>query len=366
MSETPEAQEPERGSGGPDDRADAAKFREYVEGTVRPEDDVRPYEFVGKVPEHAEDVLIKLKKAYEQYGTGRFEDTDWYRRTVPALMSEKAGTALRGDDLVDMQSFVGEPQTTKDVSGIGVLRELRNGIRRPAYTAYVHGHMGDGKTDFALLLAELWEDELQSRNYSTEIGSNVRSFQQGETITEWKAFMDWLEETKDDSGVRKLFVFDEASSHASGYSKQAQEGRRLGKLVNLIRKYQASMIMIGHTGKDLHKDVRRKVIHRIRKRGKKEAVLRTRTDVGGGEGDLSEEMTLTGIPQTSFDYDHMEASDWDWGEDTRAEEALRLKEVYGVPVTTESEDKVSLEGIYEVSDTAIYNWINEVEAEEVL
>jgi hypothetical protein len=355
-------QEPERkNSIDPSERGDAGKMREYLEGDIRSGDRERPYSFVGRVPPEFEDMLIACKAAYEKYGDGRFEDTEFYRDWVTVAMSKEAGHAVRNDDLVTMQSFVGEPQSTEDVSGIQTTRRLRDGLRRPAYVCYIHGHMGNGKTDFALLLAELWKDETEARGDDAVIAANIESFEEkDEYISDFDEYVEWLEETDKE----KMFIFDEASSHASGYASQAQQSRKLGRLVNLIRKYNGNIVIIGHTGKDVHPDIRRKCIHFVRKTGTKTNEIRTRNDIGEGEGDFDLEMQLEGIPQTSFTYDHKEASSWDWGEDNEKLQAYRMKEIHGIPVESKKDAVPDLTELYDVSKPTLYDWFDQLDEED--
>ncbi|MFW5903145.1 MAG: 3-hydroxyacyl-CoA dehydrogenase family protein, partial [Halolamina sp.] len=63
--------------------------------------------------------------------------------------------------------------------------------------------------------------------------------------------------TAREDAVPILFVFDEASSHASGRGQDGYEaGQKLGPLVYKIRKARAGLIIIGHDGKDVHPAVR--------------------------------------------------------------------------------------------------------------
>lgn len=343
-----------------EDRADFAKLAEYQRGNLDVDNDYLP-EFAGKVPDRHARVLSMMVSAYDTHGENSVEwlkEHELYQRIMQAGMTERVQKAVKNGNIEAVQNIIGEPQTDHDISGIEVTRELRKDLRRPAYTSYIHGHMGNGKTDFALLLAELWEDEMQARGHDTEIGSNILSFQQAEGVETWDGFMDWLKGTGDNE--RKLFVFDEASKHASGYSGDSYNARELlGKTINLIRKYHGSIIMIGHTGFDLHKDIRRKCIHFIRKSSEKQAEVRVRRDKGKGKGELETKFEFSGIPETSYDYDTMEASDWTWGEDSKKEQAYRLHVEQDVPI--DSKEEYSLTDHYDVSHTTIHNWFNDLD-----
>jgi hypothetical protein len=345
------------------DRADFAKLAEFQRGNLDVENDYLP-EFAGKVPDEHAQILNMMVCAYAetegQKGVEKFKDSALYQRLMMSGMTEQVQKAVRNGNMEAVQNIIGEPQTDHDLSGIELTRELRKDIRKPAYTCYIHGQMGHGKTDFALLLAELWLDEMKARGMKPELGSNIMSVEKAEGIETWDKFMSWLENPS--KKERRLFIFDEASKHASGYSGDAQNAReQLGKTINLIRKYQGSIIMIGHTGKDVHKDIRRKCIHFVRKPDKKTALVRTREDVGKGKGEQDTKFEFSNVPQTSISYDTMEASGWDWGSNNQAEQAYRLHVTHDIPI--DSKKTYSLTDHYDVSHTTIHRWFNDMSEE---
>jgi hypothetical protein len=202
--------------------------------------------------------------------------------------------------------------------------------------------MGNGKTDFALLLSELWRDEREARGYDVDLASNISTWEGAETVEEYDELTDWMGEGGEVGDSRRLFVFDEASSHASGYASDAQDAREnLGKLVNLMRKHGTSMMIIGHTGKDVHPDVLRKSTHIIRKTALKEAEIYRRETEVGGEMVSSLDLDLDGIPPTGEVFDHLEASTWSWGESAEDE---RMRRAYQMGL--------SLRDVAEIWDTS--------------
>jgi hypothetical protein len=125
-----------------------------------------------------------------------------------------------------------------------------------------------------------------------------------------------VDTTKIDSGD-KLFIFDEGSSNASGYAQHAHQTQsKLGELVKLIRKVNGSMMIIGHTGKDVHPDIRRLSQDCIIKTGKKTAEYYHSVEEAEGVGF---KMEVEGIPKTNFWYDTKESTSWDWSVQTSDE-----------------------------------------------
>lgn len=299
-----------------------AAFREYQRGQTDKEPVVYPW--AGLVDRSDEALFAALSQAFEDRGS--FEATGIHDRLLKASASRNAARAVRQDNRSVLQNFVGETGEKRDMSGVPTLRKIRESISRPAYVAYIFGAMGNGKTDFALLLAELWQDEKESRGYDVELASNIKTWEGGETIRRYDDYLEWLEvEDGDFSDVRRLFIFDEASSHASGYSEDADDARRMGKLVNVIRKKMASIIIIGHTGKDVHPDIRRKATHFIKKESLKEACISTPETDSQGRMSPEVEIELKGVPPTNETFETDEESRWAWGEKDRDE---RIRKMY--------------------------------------
>lgn len=307
-------------------KSPSARFREYQRGNISKDPVVYPW--VGQAsPEH-EDILMALSEAFRAEGRS-FEATDVYDRLHRATASKNAARAVRQDDASTMLNFVGESEEKRDISGIPTLRKLKDSVSRPAYVAYLFGPMGNGKTDFALLLSEIWRDAKQEKGYEVQVGSNIKTWKGSETIRRFDDFLKWLEVDDDENfdAKRRLFVFDEASSHASGYSDDADDARRMGKLVNVIRKKMASIIIIGHTGKDVHPDIRRKATHFIKKEELKKAKISTPETDEQGKMSPETEMEIKGIPPTNEEFRTDEESSWAWGDTAQEDRIAKLSEI---------------------------------------
>jgi hypothetical protein len=200
-----------------------------------------------------------------------------------------------------------------------MFRELEEIIGRAAPIIYIYGEPGSGKTNIGLLLSQLWKRE----HPNGVIGSNIRTWEECDKwIPRHPALEEWLEEplesisgggtARKEGAKHRLFVFDEASSHASGRGKQGYEaGKLLGPLIYKIRKSRAGLIIIGHDGRDVHPSVRTlaTVIERNRGELKKATVWE---DVKNREGQ-GKIMEISGIPETDYRYDDSEATSWSWG-----------------------------------------------------
>lgn len=247
----------------------------------------------------------------------KFKDTKIGKMLRMSTATKTTNKAVSEGNISQMKYVSGKHSYKTDTSAIHALRKMRNYLSNDAYIQYLFGHMGNGKTDFAILEGELSKEEL-----GYKIASNIRSLEEKDKyVKSFGDLLQWLadgeqvssiDEIKDrdlDTG-NKLFIFDEASSHASGYSDDAYETqKKLGTMVKKIRKVNASMIIIGHTGKDIHPDIRR-LAECVKKVSKKTAEYYHSVNEGKGEG---HKRTISGIPKTNWNsYDTNEITTWDW------------------------------------------------------
>lgn len=300
----------------------SAELRSYIEGNLGENTDVYPH--AGFISDSSVLELMNfLSYAYDGDKDGmpyNFENTDLGQMMKKSQATKTATKAVREGNISQMKYVSGKQSYQIDASSINALIALREKLENPAYIQYLFGHMGNGKTDFAIL-----ECELAKRELGFEIGSNIKSFtEKDKMIQNYGELLKWLANGQQVSSVDeiiekdidvsdKLFVFDEASSHASGYSDDAYETqKKLGVMVKKIRKVGGRLIVIGHTGKDIHPDIRR-LSECVHKTGKKVAkIYQTVDERGNGEG-LKD--SISGIPKTNWNnYETKEITKWNWSD----------------------------------------------------
>ena len=263
---------------------------------------------------------------------GAVEGTKLYNMILQNESTETLTRAIHSQQPQTQSYFVGDPAARSDISGLKALKKMEDMIIRPAPIIYVFGEPGSGKTNISLLFSQLWKREHEGG----EIGTNIRTLEQKDDwLPNYGTLNDWLGEniqeidgggqTRADDTNPKLFVFDEASSHASGRGKAGYEaGEKLGPLVYKIRKASAGIIIIGHDGKDVHPAIRTlaTVVQRYRGEMKKATVWEDVKD-RQGRGKI---MELAGVPQTDWNYDDGEATSWSWDSPNATNEKLTQKE----------------------------------------
>lgn len=230
----------------------------------------------------------------------RVEDTDLFRTLFRTGAGLTIHRALRDSDLDRQNSIVGL-DSPDDASGTSKLLRLVDRIES-GYIGYMFGHMGNGKTDFAIYIAELWT----RMNGEVEIASNIRSFERAKTIERFVNLREWV-----DVGSQKLFIWDEASSNASGYSSDAHKvTEKLPRVLQSFRKNRCNLIIIGHTGKDVHPHFRRQSQDLIHKESKERATVYGDLKDSGEPQD--KKFSISGIEPTAWEYDTREMSRWFW------------------------------------------------------
>lgn len=301
----------------------ASEAREYALGNLSHQidhDHIRAHAGIVQ-DEETEQVLNIAEDAYEPLTSEMpqsFYRTEFARKILRNQGTEMVRKALASGNFAYLDYMTGLTNYDPDVSGIQTLMWLEEWISRVASMNIIAGHMGTGKTDLSLLLAQVWthywtvvdgmaEDDVR-------VLTNITSCQQAETVTGQTELVEELEQ----SG-KKLIIIDEASSNFSAHGGEGQEViQQFKRTTRMIRKQDGYLVLIAHRedAKDVHKDIRL-LCDILYKTTKKTA------EVYEGRVDGEPKKTLTGIPQTDWDYDTLEESDWEWdlddgddGEDT--------------------------------------------------
>lgn len=285
------------------------------------------------------DYLIEFQHYYEPVDDSmpyRAEDTDLYQKIIKKNASKNLQSAIRNEDTNTIHHFLGVQELDVTMEGNRTYEKISRWIARETAINYLAGYMGTGKTDFAILMAEIWSYRKATKNRRLEIATNVKSLSIPEPIKEkfnirlkyinnQPELVEWLESENEEDGkdVIKRFMFDEASSHASGYSKDSSKvTNQFSSMVKLVRKNNGNMDIIGHTGKDVHPDIRRLADY-VEKKGKKNSAVFENVKEGEGE---DKKFDISKIPKTTWSYDTKEESTWEWATD-EGEEGKSLLQI---------------------------------------
>ncbi|WP_134672478.1 hypothetical protein [Halorussus marinus] len=235
-------------------------------------------------------------------------ETEEFRKIVSKETTVEVGSSMKNERMAILKYFVSraERPELKHKRLWTWLYQYLQTHGNDYITQHLSGDMGSGKTDFAIFEARLWK----LNHPDGEILSNIESFEQATTVLNQDELDEWIEENPD---TDYFFVFDEANKHASGTGDSSAVEDQLYPLVTFIRKNDGNLVIIGHNPKDIHKWVR-ELCDFVHKTGLKTAKFYNSVGENGEpEGHFK---TLRNIPQTSYDYDTNEVSDWSWSDET--------------------------------------------------
>ncbi|GGM69324.1 hypothetical protein J2752_001964 [Halarchaeum rubridurum] len=381
-----------------DDLYTPAQYREHADGYGAR--DALGHEYSGIVQDpKVSRFLAVLSNHYDPTDAedtedmpGRWADLDEVQDIVSIAATERGRDAMEDGDMQMLKHLTGQTDQRADVSGLKAIETLKSFMTGPAPMFYEWAEPGTGKTNFALLLAELWKREHDGQAL---VASNIRTLREtdawstkgdlatdesgdlvvvdedgttlddaeprGGWLSNFGELEEWLQQDGDpmnNAQTPKLFIFDEASSSAGGSGSSGYETKsKMGPLAYKIRKYGGSLIVIGHDGKDVHPLIREMGVC-VHKSGLKTATFYEDVKNRRGKGEIE---SIEGIPETDWRYDDKEPTAWSWSrgdeeEDMAPKERDRL---YRIAFAIKLRD----DGV-SVADTANYvdrsaGWVSE-------
>lgn len=301
---------------GEGDQYTPPQFREYQEGHGVRDPDVDAHAGLVRDPQLSR-FLSVLHAEYEPQATesdlpGVADDLAVARRMQRLEATDVAREALENGDTPTLKHMTGDSGQRADLSGMQALTSLQDRVAKAALLWYIFAPPGSGKTDFALLSGQLW----QRAHPDGEVATNIKTLREAdEWIANYPDVMEWFKQDQqailDGEGTPKLFIFDEASSHASGRGKSgAKAGEKLAPLVYKVRKYGGSIIIVGHDGRDVHPAIR-VMATAVQKEDKKRVSFYETVKNRKGRG---HQLSLEGVPPTDWRYNDKEATSWAWEE----------------------------------------------------
>jgi hypothetical protein len=312
MNDTPEDAEKKDAS--------VSEFREYARGQL-PTDhrDVHPHAALVD-DEQLSSILSFAASNYQGDRDDlphRIEETRWYRQMVRAEATEVATRAVRDGDSATISYMTGDPNYDPDISGLKTIHKMEDWLRdSAAKMVYIVGHMGSGKTDFSLLMVQvlkrLYDRDSTVENYG--FSSNILS-DDLRYINDYDELEEWF--TTGSSDDRKWYIFDEASSQLSGY--QRRDGaenveEKLSGLIKKMRKNGCNLIVIGHTGRDVHPDIRRLCDIVLKRSQKRARICKTIKESQDSIREVGHMMTLEKVPPTDLHYNTEDEAEFTWGD----------------------------------------------------
>jgi hypothetical protein len=307
----------------------AAKLRDYVQDELKENNDLYGHTGIVHPDSKAQEMLSFMESVYDP---GENLPHDLQATRAAEIIRRSAASRHVGKEIEDTPAFaVGMTEKDVEVSPARAFSQIQNSIinNGAPYTAVFFGGMNTGKTSTALLYAELWT-ELVDMKYDTSkepvILSNARSLSIADyciqSVDEFRRHLvgtdDWFESGGEegtppviDPDRPKLWIFDECSTHLDARTNSYEVATHYTPLLKRFAKVNTDAIHIGHSGYDVHKELRRPTIitEFVFKTAKKTAEVYENMIEDEG-GDLKYE--LTGVPDTSVSYDPDDLAPWSW------------------------------------------------------
>lgn len=235
-------------------------------------------------------------------------------------VSQNINQAVRKDDYGYQAHALGRVNSQDTITDYTRLKQLKNTFQKNGRTFVFKGEPDTGKTNFALFIAELLSDmedfDVLTNLESSDLGETFKSFQE-------------MRELTSESG-KKVVIIEDASNHLSGYAlDRTKVEKYMRPYQNELAKDNAVLLLLGHTGSDIHAHLRRNAFL-VHKKSKKSVDLYERVGNGSGEALKS---SFQNVPATSVNYNSEEKTLIRWPDeeqgDSREEKLNEIKEKIG-------------------------------------
>ena len=257
----------------------------------------------GMLSKNGLNTALSMKRGYKKAGID-YRKTDKFKALLQNELSHKAREAVANGDLSLMAHINGRTKDSNSISQFHRIKQLQDVLTVQGRSYIFKGEPDTGKTNMALLMAEIWQNETGGT-----VITNMKSVKQFKTVTN---FEDWVKEFEKDGEV--LGIIEDASNHFSGYSVDADVMEKVYRpFSNELAKNNGVIFLLGHTGMDIHADARRKSLL-VDKPSLKKTDIYRRIKNGQGADKL---LTLNQLPKTSINYDSTEKTVWKWKRDDK-------------------------------------------------
>lgn len=273
----------------------------YLAGRIRKlllegdREDLMALRDAGLLDEQAIKVLESMRR-----GLGsNYLNNDYAKNLIRSQQSKIVNEAVQQGKGDLLSHIVGEETSRADISSLQLFKKLKNHIDKQGRVWQFKGNTNSGKTNLAVIFAELFKESTDGR-----ILSNMESLKQAKTVKSFKG----LKQESEKEG-RFLFIGEDFSNHASGYAEDLKKVKgKARKWTNELAKLDGNALFLGHTGMDIQKDLRRKA-YLVDNPSKKQAIIYEDSKNGKGQNKV---MELSNIPKASWSYNPDERTQFIW------------------------------------------------------
>lgn len=311
----------------------AAKLRDYIQGDIKENTDLYPHTGLVEPGTEASDLMSFIESVYDSRNYD--VPTEFVDSRAGSTLRRKAATDRVGGSVQDLPSFsVGLTESEVDISQVQAFSKIAGGLlnENAPYSGVLFGGMNRGKTSFAGLWLEIWK-ELVPIKYGEDspepvVLTNMRTLEAADYVVHGIDDLKRLAFGDDEyilsGGDRgtppeippetpKWWHFDECSTHLDARTKGWEVPNLYLPLVKRFAKVNLDAVHLGHSGMDIHADMRRATLTTefVFKTGLKTANVYDAMMEDQG-ADLK--YVLKEVPDTSVSYDPDDYSPFDWGD----------------------------------------------------
>lgn len=310
----------------------SGKLRKFVLGEVN--DNEYLHDHTALVGQEESELLSFLQNNYaleeDDDLPANFTDTEVHDHFVSTTSTKHMGEAVQAGNSSLMSYAVGLTDSEVGIESTHAFAKMARSVlnEKAPYIGLMFGRMNYGKTNFALLYIELWKELVEMKYDTSEyaVVSNMASLQTADHVVtdldEFRRVVVGDEEYWDSdrqSGTPPViphekpvfWLFDECSTHLDARRCSYEVTQHYTPLVKRFAKMNVDAMHIGHSGMDVHADLRRSTISTefIFKTGLESADVFESMDEDAG-ADLKYE--LEDIPESTISYDPDDFSPWSW------------------------------------------------------
>ena len=308
----------------------AAKLREYVLGRLGDNKELHPHSGLVE-PGSTEEDLLTFIASLRPPRDGSELPPDLSASKAAVDLHRAAATSHVGSRIEDVPAYVsGLTDKEAEISSAKLFSKIQSSIvnNGAPYLCTMFGAPNAGKTSLAVLYIELWEslseikyphtpDPVVLSNSSLPCVDHV--VRDIDTFREMLFGCDgWFSSNGDigtpptiDPDTPTMWLFDEASTHLDARTHSREVAHQYTPLLKRFAKVNTDAIHIGHSGKDIHTELRRGTLMTefIFKTDLKTATVydRMQDDLG-----VDELYSLIEIPEPSSHVDPDDFAPWSW------------------------------------------------------
>lgn len=287
----------------------AAKLREQIDGRLDSDSDIHPHGGIVDDDEHRSHLSF-VESIVQSSELSSFANTKLGDDVLTKFRTDRATRAVSENDMAVISHLVGVTEQDLDASVLSLPLRIDDELDNYDATAFVAGcgNPNTGKTNLMALLAEI-------RTATTEdllVLSNIRTWDRTDVLV--TSAHDLAVAALKHRSKPKFVVVDEGSTHLDARTNSREVATQFTPLAKRFAKINVDVFgTIGHTGKDLHPEVKRLTTLAYFKTDQKTVDFYDHWDA---DSDMPDDRlfggTLENLEPATSEPDPDDAAPWNW------------------------------------------------------